>query len=298
METSLVINAEEYGLESKQVESIEVAFASSIGEREALTEMYNDVIVLELTPENCDRANDIRKMLVKVRTGIAGIHKTQKAFYWSAGKYVDAWKNKETEPIVQMEAKLKEMADYIELQEKARLALLQSEREEKLVAYFPEAREVDLSTMDEDVFQAYFDTKKKNHLAIAEANLKAEEARIAEEEKAEKERIAQLEKDRIAREKVEKENEALRVQAKKDQAKIDKLAEAQRVADKKEVDRIAKENADIQAKLNRGDEGNLQSLVIDLKDLKTKYNFKSAKSKKMHSEFCGLIDKVIGHINK
>ena len=107
------INPTEFGLEVSQVETIEQAFLPKIQEREALVAIYDQLIKSELTPELCKEAKEVRLKLVKVRTGIADIHKTQKAFFLAAGRFVDAWKNKETLPVEQMEDKLSEIENAI-----------------------------------------------------------------------------------------------------------------------------------------------------------------------------------------
>jgi len=81
MNKSLVkINHEEYGLEKVQAENIEKAFLPKIAEREGLTQIYEQIITQEVTLELTEHAKSARLKLVKVRTGIAEVHKTQKAF--------------------------------------------------------------------------------------------------------------------------------------------------------------------------------------------------------------------------
>ena len=97
MNTELVkVDPKEFGLEEVQVATIEQAFMPKIVERDGYAVIYEQLITKELTKELCNEAGDFRRKLVKVRTGIADIHKTQKAFFLSAGRFVDAWKNKET----------------------------------------------------------------------------------------------------------------------------------------------------------------------------------------------------------
>jgi len=70
MNTEL-LNPKEYGLDEVQVVTIEQAFAPKIAERDGLIAIYEQVITKELTDETCKEAGDLRRKLVKVRTGIA-----------------------------------------------------------------------------------------------------------------------------------------------------------------------------------------------------------------------------------
>ena len=88
------VNPKDYGLEESSVATIEQAFQPKIIERDALVPMYEDLVKQELTPELCKSFKELRLKMVKVRTGIADIHKTQKAYFLAAGRFVDAWKNK------------------------------------------------------------------------------------------------------------------------------------------------------------------------------------------------------------
>ena len=85
------VNPAEFGLKESEVQPIESAFMPKIVEREALREMYENIIGQELTPALCVEAKALRLKLVKVRTGIADIHRTQKAFFLAAGRFCDAW---------------------------------------------------------------------------------------------------------------------------------------------------------------------------------------------------------------
>ena len=171
------LNPQEYGLEESKVATIEQAFLPKIEERNALLTVYSDIINSELTPELCKRAKETRLKLVKVRTGIAEIHKTQKAFFLSAGRFVDAWKNKETEPVEQMEAQLLEIENYYVNLEKERIAKLDAERKLECLQYVSEPVS-NLGTMDDFVYASYLKGLKD-----------AFEAKIEEERKAEAERV-------------------------------------------------------------------------------------------------------------
>lgn len=222
-----VIKATEYGLEENQVSNVDQAFAEKVKERELLSEIYAQVITKDINAEVAQEARDLRLKAVKVKTGIAAIHKTQKEFALAFGKYCDAWKRKETEPVQQMIDGLLEIEKFEEIQEQKRLEALQLERVKLLSPYLHDAQDRDLSSMDSDVWEAYLSTKKKEHAELLEAERKAEQERIAKE-KAEAEE----------RERIRKENEQLRKEAEERERKAKEEAEARA---KIEAERLAKE---------------------------------------------------------
>jgi hypothetical protein len=228
-----LVKASDYGLEETKVKGIEEAFAPKIAEREELNKFYIGIIKEELTPELSKKAGDLRRKLVKVRTGISDIHKTQKSFFLASGKFVDAWKNKETAPVIQMEEKLSEIEKYAENLEKERLEELQEKRIELIKDYIEDAEERDFSSMENDVWEAYFETKKTAFHDLISAKNKAAEEKAAEE-KAEKERQVAIEKENV---KLRAEAEAKEKQLKKDRLERERI----------ELERVTKERKESEA---------------------------------------------------
>ena len=171
------LNPEEFGLQKAEATTIEKAFEPKIIERETLAGIYEELIKSELTPELCDEARSLRLKLVKVRTGIADIHRTQKAFFLAAGRFVDAWKNKETEPVTQMEEKLTEIEKHYENLEKERKAKLRTERLAELEKYETDATFVSVEDMNDQVWSSYLDGVKYQYEKRKEAERKEEEER-------------------------------------------------------------------------------------------------------------------------
>lgn len=171
---SNLVEYKEYNLEANKASSIEQSFLPKIEEKNGYQEVYKKIIRQEINQETVIEAGELRKKLKKVRTGIAKIHKNEKAYFFQAGKFVDAIKNKLTEPVVQMEEKLSDIENFFENQEKERLAKIQKEREQKLSQYVNDTSHLDLSSMDAEVWQAFFDAKKQQYIdkqkAIEEAN--------------------------------------------------------------------------------------------------------------------------------
>ncbi|MCP4987282.1 MAG: hypothetical protein GY928_14885 [Colwellia sp.] len=253
MENQLV-KAKDYGLEENKAIEIESKFAPMIAEKEALVSIYNDIITSELTPGLCAKAKDLRNKLVKVRTGISKIHKTQKAFYLAGGRFVDAWKNANAEPVTQMEEKLSEIEKHFENIEKERINNLRIEREEKLFPLLDEYTPMTegLGDMSDDMWEAYYSGKKTAF------DKRKEEARLVEEkEKAEEARLkAEREAELVKQDRIRKENERLKKEAaKKEKARLAELdaIKAEAEAAQKERERLAKIEAD-KAEKKRADE--------------------------------------------
>lgn len=230
------IDPKEFGLEENQVSTIEAAFLPKIQERDGYLSIYGELLKKEITPQTEREAKELRLKLVKVRTGIADIHKTQKAFFLAAGRFVDAWKNKETAPIEQMEENLQKIELYSENIRKEKIAKLETERKE-LVLKFSEVVPTGLGSMDETVFNNYL-----TGLEIAY------NAKIEAEKKAEAERLAAIEAERIERERIKAENERLRKEAEENEKQLaEERAKAEAEA-KKQAEILAKQKAEADAK--------------------------------------------------
>jgi myosin heavy subunit len=332
MSDLVIIDPKEYGLQEEAANGIQAAFAPSIAERQGLASIYEQLITMEITPECCAEAGALRKKLAKVRTAISKTHKAQKAFALATGRYLDAWKNKETLPITQMEENLKELENHFEYEIAQEVKRLQAERVLLLSPFVEDSEMMDLGTMGLDVFNAYLGAKTKEHEEKQEAERKAKVLQEAIEIEAEKERkeAAALEAEKQA--KIQAENKKLRAQAKqqqmekeaaqKIQALKDLKAKEERLAIEKEQSRIKKANADLlakakakeqakkdeekrleqekaqkeQAELNKNDSEKVKDLISELEAIKDKFSFSSSKNKAMYKSVGGLIDKVTGYI--
>lgn len=187
-----VLKPEDFGLvaeDANKVALIVKSFEPKIIEREALAVIYKELITGEITKELCKKAKELGGKLQKVRKGIADIHKTEKAFYLAAGKYIDAWKNKETLPITQMEEKLEEIETYFERQEAARIAAIEESRKLE-VAQYTEIIPQSLGLMQDDVYANFL-----TGLKVAKAEKERSE-KEAEEKRQEEIRLDKLEQSR------------------------------------------------------------------------------------------------------
>lgn len=250
-ETQIVlIDPKEYGLEELKASQIEQSFAPKLVERNGYVAVYEQLLTKEITKEVSKEAGDLRKKLVKVRTGIADIHKTEKAFYLASGRYVDALKNKLTLPIEQMEEQLTAIEKHYENIEKQRIENLHNERLAMIMPYLDDVTGLSFGSMEQDVFNAYLTAKKQAHADKIAAELKAEQERIEREEKEAAEREAQrIENERLKKEAEKRESEikAEREEAARKQKELDdKLAAEKAAAD--EALRIEREKADAERK--------------------------------------------------
>lgn len=246
MNTLELLNPQEFGLLNDKAAIIEQSFSPVISEREALNLVYDLIIKKEITPETAKEAGELRKKLVKVRTKTAEIHKAEKAFYLSGGRFVDAWKNKNTVLIEQMESTLFEIENYYVRIEERRLSELKIAREIELKTYLADGMPLpaNIETLSDEMYETYLTGVKV-----------AYDARIAEQKRIEAERIEnerieneRKEAERIENERIRKENELLRLEAeriekarKEAEAEANRKAEAARIeSEKREADIIRK----------------------------------------------------------
>ena len=331
-----ISEAKQFGIEKKQAEELIGNLPQIKSEREVLIPQFDAVIKMDIdNPETVKKAREVRLLIQKNRTqGINVWHKTTKDYFLKGGQFVDAIKRKEVAVNERMEADLLQIEKHAEIQEQKRLKELQEKRVQILSKYVDDASDRDLSSMDDDVWNAYIETKKKEYNERIEAERKAEEDRIAKEkaeaeererirkenerlkkEAEERERLAKIEAEKRAKEeaerfaKAEAERKAREEKERKEREEYEAKLKAEReererieaeLKAKAEAERKAKEEAEakIQSELNKGDADKVNDLIQDLESLKSKYSFKSAKNKKMYADVSSLIDKVINHINK
>jgi len=140
-------------------------------------------------------------------------------------------------------------------------------------------------------------------------NKKLKDQAIANEKK-QAESDAKIKAENDAREKKETEDKAkqVKIDAKLKADNDAKLKAEREAKEKAEAELKSKRDAEIkaeqdkqdriEAELKKGDTDKFNDLLSDLETLKNKYQFKSAKNKKMYSDVGKLIDKVVSHIKK
>jgi hypothetical protein len=231
-ETALVkIKASDYGLDSTKAQEIELMFKPMLEKMTALESDYNEILKLDISPETCYRAKELRLQYVKVRTKTAEIHKELKSFYLNGGRFVDGWKNAQLFASQEIEDNLKKIETHFEIIEAERKEKLKTERAGLITPYVEDVNTYMLGEMTEDAFNKLLVGAKLQFELRIEAEKKAEEERIAREkaEAEERERIKQ-ENERLKKEAEEKEKELLaeRERIRKENEKKERLAEIER----------------------------------------------------------------------
>lgn len=179
-----IIDPKEFGIEEVKATTIEQSFLPKKIETDGYSEVYKNILSMDIEDvKTAMMARELRLKLVKVRTGIAEIHKAEKAFYLASGKYCDALKNKLTLPVVQMEEKLMEIEKYRENLEKQRVEELREKRLSELEIYSEFVPfGIELGKLSEDEYLKVLNGAKLQYEAKLEAERKAEEERKRLEE--------------------------------------------------------------------------------------------------------------------
>lgn len=182
--------------------------------------------------DHVEKAKRIRIDLGKIASRSEAQKKKDKEQIIVEGRFIDALYNTVNGSARLTQNEAKEIEDYFEVQEQIRLDKLRSERWDKIKT-FTDIEPSGLSSMTEDVFNAFESGLKAQHEAKIEAEKKAEAERFAKEQ-AEKQRI---EAQRVENERLKKEAE---VKEKERQAEAKKQAEL-----------LAKQKAESEAKLKQ-----------------------------------------------
>lgn len=202
-ETALVTpDCSKYGVEKGGAEKVDIAFMPTVTVRKELEEQFAIIYPAGIAEDNLERAVVLAKALVGARKSVEKTHKSQKAMALAFGRYVDAWKKAETETIVQMEAKIKEITQYHANLEKDRKAKLLADRMAISEPLDSQATHMRLGEMSEEVFESYY-----NSIVLAD---EARKKRATDEEEA---RVAKEKEEREERERVAKENAQLKAAA-------------------------------------------------------------------------------------
>ena len=322
-------------IEESKAAKIKATFEPMVIMLEGFEESYNDVIKEAqeaITLEVTSKAKRLRLDIGKVRIQTAKLKDTEKEEYKRAANAIQGVHNVIVWAVADKESKLKEIEDHFATLETERLKSLQVERVNLLSQYVQDAQERNLSSMEDDVWDAYLAAKKQSHIDLIAAEKQAEADRVERIEADKKERLRieaeneqlrkeAVERERVAkieREKLEKEAQLRNEQARKEhQARVAKekaenearelaanaelnkrlALEAQLAAkEQAEIEAVEQEAARVQSELNKGDADKVNDLKKDLAALKSKYNFDSVKNKTMYNSVGLLIDKVINHI--
>ena len=183
------VNPKDFGIEESRAKSIQAAFLPMLDKMVELEAEYNEILTLEISEETCKKAKSLRAKYVKVRTGTAEIHKEQKAFYLSAGRFIDSWKNTQLSASQGIEEKLSAIENYFENIKKEAIRKLQEERSVEYSNYGGEVIPGNLGEMEEEVWKNFLTGTKINYETMKAAEEKALQDKIERERKQELEKV-------------------------------------------------------------------------------------------------------------
>jgi colicin import membrane protein len=193
METAVVVNPQEYGIDPKQVKDLVGNLPQIKSEREVLEKQYDEVVKLDIEDkETSKKARELRLLIKNNRTqGINQWHKTTKDYFLKGGQFVDAIKRMEVQVNERMEETLEQIEKHFEIQETKRKEELKQKRIKQLEKYSEFVPfGIDLGALDEEQYKKVFNGSKLQYEA------KIEQERKAEEQRLENERLDAMEKER------------------------------------------------------------------------------------------------------
>jgi hypothetical protein len=317
------LNVDQYGLQENKAKSIKELYVPMINGLEKVESEFNELIVKEVTKKTIKEFKTMRLKISKLRTNADKVRKEAKEEYLQVNKAIQGAYNTFEYATKSKELKLLEKEKYFENLEIERIENLQIDRANEIEEYNVFPIPSNLGEMDLNVWDMFLSGAKSTF----ELNKKAEE--LAEKERLEKERIEKEEEELLRLKQIEtqKENERLKKEAEEKQKLIDEenkkreekelkeRVEQQKILQKEidekeelrkqvekskqdEILRLRKIEDDKQLELSKDDSDKIMSLIFDLESIKEKYNFKSAKNKKMFNDVIVLIDKIQSHIEK
>lgn len=293
----LSINVKELGIERSKAEQIKETFAPMSEMLKEQESAFNELISRAETGITNEIASDARVLRLfhsKIRIAVEKARKERKEKALREGKAVDAISNVYKWAVGDREKQLESIENHAEIEEQKKIAQLQSERVTILSKYVEDASSHILSGMDEDVWTAYLQSKKKNYEDVLEAEKQAEADRIKKENayKAEQVRIKK-ENDQL-RAKNEESEKLAKIESEK-KRKLETELKEKRDAELK-VEHDKKEA--IESELKKGDTEKIKDLISDLKLIKSKYNFDSNECKKMYKDVQLLVDESVLILSK
>jgi hypothetical protein len=228
----LTIKKELTGLDESKARQIEAVFAPMVEMLKGFEAEYENVMAFEQSPEKCAKAKRLRLDISRVRIEADKVRKEQKDEYLRAGNAIQGVYNILKFAVTDKEEKLKDVEQYYELIEKARIDELQASRSAYLLKYNVDGSTISLGTMEDQIWLNFLAGTKANYEAVLLAERKAEE------ELMEAERLRKEEEERIR-----KENEELKAE----QIKAEKERQAREEQLKKEREAVEKERLEREA---------------------------------------------------
>jgi hypothetical protein len=173
--TDLVINPQEYKLSQEESTLLQKDFVTSKLELEGFVKVYEHLINSELNDETAKQASEVRKKLVKVRTGTDKIRKSLKDYHLNAGRFIDALAKVIETRSTQMESTLADIENYKQIQLAKEQEALRVKRLDELKEFDANLMGIDLGVLSEQDYANF-----KNICEIAFNDRKAKEKEASE----------------------------------------------------------------------------------------------------------------------
>lgn len=283
----LVLMVEQSGLDVSKSESLIKSFAGFYQQASQLVEECKNILVTdESQKEEMVLAHDFRMKLANLRTKeIEPTRIKLKEQSLREGKAIDGISNILKALIVPVEEHLEKQEKFAEFKEAERKAGLYGERVEKLSKYVTDVTLYNIKDMADEVFENLLSGCKTSW----------EKAR-EDEAKAETERLATIETNRLEQEKIRLENDKLRKEA-------EEKEKAMAIERAKQADKIRKLNEEkekVEAKLRAEKEAQEkkqaeEKAVADAKiktEEEAKHKALLAPDKEKLLELANIIDKI------
>lgn len=167
----LPVKGGDFNLSSNDVVKLTSSLVSILDEKELLRSEFKKISALEITNEVIPQLKELRIKIRDNRTkGIEIWHKTNKEFFLTGGRFVDAIKNKECEDNQWMEQKLLDGENYFINIEKARIAKLVEDRTKETAIYEADLSGINLGALDEVSYRIFLEGAKGIYLKKKEAD--------------------------------------------------------------------------------------------------------------------------------
>jgi hypothetical protein len=190
----IIQDYQKYELDKSMAIDLAKGLPQVLSERATLLAQVDEVLAMDKDdPRTAKKAAELRIAIKNNRTkGVEKWRKTSGEVFLRAKQFVDAIGKKEIFINEQAEGQLEAIERYHENLEKQRLETLHQERLAMVAVYVDDVSTLpNLSGMDQEIFEAYLQTKKNTFEAKIAAEKKAEEERL------ERERIQNLHNERF-----------------------------------------------------------------------------------------------------
>lgn len=184
----IIQDYQKYELDKSMAIDLAKGLPQVLTERATLLAQVDEVLAMDKDdPKTAKKAAQLRIAIKHNRTqGVEKWRKTSGEVFFRVKQFVDAIGKKESFVNEQAEEKLEAIEKHAENLEKQRLETLHQERLAMVAVYVDDVSSLpNLSGMDQEVFEAYLQTKKNAFEAKIAAEKKAEEERLERERKLE-----------------------------------------------------------------------------------------------------------------